>query len=317
LICSLVSDALTHFYSAQSSVFGGELILDLIKSKRFWATVSGIAVVIANQFFPTLSTEAVISIVAVIAAWVMGDSMRATTKTAILLLCLLCIGSTTIAQTITPTKVNVTSGFTNPRIVGNYILHGESSKPVSESAILLTLDMASGQNVFDYYADAIPTLEEGALEALPDGSYLLVGAGRYRLVFYFENPAAVRRLTVELGPPAPPPEPPKPDVVVPPDAFENIGQRTAVWAKGLPKTQQVAALYVACAEEIVGSTKTINACIETMVKARSQLLTTDEQRLYQPLLDQLNADLKKRWPMAALTCANYFNAIAAGLVGAK
>lgn len=231
------------------------------------------------------------------------------------LLCNVCL-----AQSLTPTKVNVTSGYTNPKVVGPYVLHGDFSKPTSRPGVLLTIEPKdAGQKLFDLYAESIPTLEITELQPLPDGTSLLVGEGRFRVTAFFENPSAIKRLTVELGPPSPPdPKPdPKPDVVVPPDPFDNIGQRTAGWAKGLPKTREVALLYVKCAEEIIGSTKTINTCIEEMVKARSDLLKTEEQRLYQPLIDQLNADLKKRWPMAAMTCANYFNAIAAGLAGAK
>ena len=53
---------------------------DILKSKRFWATVSGIAVVVVNQFYPTIPSEQVIAIIGAIAAWVIGDSMRATSK---------------------------------------------------------------------------------------------------------------------------------------------------------------------------------------------------------------------------------------------
>ena len=49
---------------------------EIFKSKRFWATVSGIAVVVATQFFPTIPQDAVLQVVALIAAWVMGDSLR-------------------------------------------------------------------------------------------------------------------------------------------------------------------------------------------------------------------------------------------------
>ena len=54
--------------------------MDILKSKRFWATVSGIAVVIVNQFYPTIPSEQVVAIIGAIAAWVIGDSMRATVK---------------------------------------------------------------------------------------------------------------------------------------------------------------------------------------------------------------------------------------------
>tara|TARA_R110000868_G_scaffold113327_2_gene304255 strand:- start:684 stop:866 length:183 start_codon:yes stop_codon:yes gene_type:complete len=53
---------------------------DILKSKRFWATVSGIAVVVANQFFPSISSDAVVAIIASISVWIVGDSLRATTE---------------------------------------------------------------------------------------------------------------------------------------------------------------------------------------------------------------------------------------------
>lgn len=231
----------------------------------------------------------------------------------VILLCSVCFG-----QAVTPTKVNVTSGYTNPKVVGPYVLHGDFSAPVSRPGVLLTIETASkDQQLFDLYAEAIPSLEIAELQSLPDGTSLLVGEGRFRITAFFQNPSAVKRLSVELSPPKPPvpPEPPKPDV--PPDAFENIGQRSAVWAKGLPRRNEVANLYVTCAEDMVSTTLSINACIDKMVKARTSLLKPEELTAYQPLIDQLNADLKKRWPMPAMTCANYFNAIAAGIGGAK
>lgn len=223
------------------------------------------------------------------------------------------------AQTITPTKVNVTSGYTNPKVVGPYVLHGDFSVPVTKTGVLLTVETSTaGQKLFELFAVQYGTDTPVELQSLEDGSYLLVGEGRYSLTATFENPVANKRFSVELGPPMPPPEPPKPDVPVPTDAFDNIGQRVAGWAKGLPRKAEVAALYSALAKDLKENEKlTINQAIDKMVEARKKLLG-DDLKLYQPaLIDNLNADLKGRWPMMSLVAADYFSAIAAGLVGAK
>jgi len=237
----------------------------------------------------------------------------------------LLMSSSVLSQTITPTKVNVTSGYTNPRVVGPYVLHGDFSLPVSRTGMLLAIELASkDQKLFDVYADAIPSLEAGDLQILPDGSYLLVGSGKYRVVAFFENPSAVKRFDVELGPPKPDPRPdpdPEPDPEpspVPPDKFDNVGQRTAALAKGLPWRAEVAKLYRQCADDLESDpTATINSAVDKIVKARAALLKPAELAAYQPLLDALNTDIRKRYPIHPLVVAEYFQCIATGLEGAK
>ena len=148
----------------------------------------------------------------------------------------------------------------------------------------------------------------------------MVGDGRYRITAFFENPSAVKRMSVELGPPPKPdPKPdPDPDPKPDPDVFDNIGQRVAVWSKGLPRRNEVAVLYVECATNLAENERlTQNQAIDLMVEKRKNLLKPDELKAYQPMIDQLNADLKKRWPMHALVTSAYFKAIAVGLGGVK
>jgi hypothetical protein len=223
------------------------------------------------------------------------------------------------SQTVTPTKVNVTSGYTNPKVVGPYVLHGDFSAPVTKQGVLLTIETSTAsQKLFELFAVQAGTDTPVELQSLADGSYLLVGEGRYSLTATFENPVVNKRFSVELGPPKPPPEPPKPDVVVPPDSFNNIGQRVAGWAKGLPKTLEVAKLYNTLSIDLKENEKlTINQAIDKMVAARKQLLKPEELAAYQPLIDKLNEDLKSRWPLMALVASDYFAAIATGLAGAK
>jgi hypothetical protein len=49
----------------------------LIKSKRFWAAVAGIAASLLRDKLP-ISEDQITEIVMVLAAWIVGDSLRST-----------------------------------------------------------------------------------------------------------------------------------------------------------------------------------------------------------------------------------------------
>lgn len=49
---------------------------ELVKSKRFWAAVAGLAVVVVKQFVPAIPEEAVTNVVMVLAAWIVGETLR-------------------------------------------------------------------------------------------------------------------------------------------------------------------------------------------------------------------------------------------------
>ena len=52
----------------------------MLKSRRFWIGVSGVAVVFADTLFGegTVNPETVQSVVLLAAAWIVGDSLRVT-----------------------------------------------------------------------------------------------------------------------------------------------------------------------------------------------------------------------------------------------
>jgi hypothetical protein len=55
------------------------MLNDLIKSKRFWAAVAGIVVVVAKDRLPiALDEQQITMIVLAIGSWIVGDSLRAT-----------------------------------------------------------------------------------------------------------------------------------------------------------------------------------------------------------------------------------------------
>ena len=49
---------------------------ELLKSKRFWAAVAGLAVVVVKQFMPSIPEEAVTNVVMVLSAWIVGETFR-------------------------------------------------------------------------------------------------------------------------------------------------------------------------------------------------------------------------------------------------
>ena len=60
---------------------GAELdkkLLALVRSRRVWVAISGVAVVVAEQLGLPLSEDAVNQIVMVMAAWIVGDSLTKT-----------------------------------------------------------------------------------------------------------------------------------------------------------------------------------------------------------------------------------------------
>jgi uncharacterized membrane protein YoaK (UPF0700 family) len=67
-----------HF-SPTTLFFGVHAMGDLISSKRFWAAVAGVAVVIAKQFWPDIPEEAVTNFVMVVSAWIVGETFRPVT----------------------------------------------------------------------------------------------------------------------------------------------------------------------------------------------------------------------------------------------
>lgn len=52
---------------------------DLLRSKRFWAAAVSLVAVIAGDKLP-FSEDQLLEIVLVVAAWIVGDSMRATVQ---------------------------------------------------------------------------------------------------------------------------------------------------------------------------------------------------------------------------------------------
>jgi hypothetical protein len=59
--------------------FGVHAMGDLISSKRFWAAVAGVVVLVAKEFWPDIPEEAVTNFVMLVSAWIVGETFRPVT----------------------------------------------------------------------------------------------------------------------------------------------------------------------------------------------------------------------------------------------
>jgi hypothetical protein len=100
---------------------------------------------------------------------------------------------------------------------------------------------------------------------------------------------------------------------VPPDVFDNIGQRVAAATVSAPRKLEVAKVYRNAAIELrENQSVTVNGVFDKSFQERARIVGTNvaEWRAFSELL---SADVKVRWPMSRMTVADYFDAVAVGL----
>jgi hypothetical protein len=255
----------------------------LIQSRRFWLALSGILFVVTDHFGLPVSEDQVQTVIMLVAAWIIGDSLRATTTRAsggtasniCLLLCGLSvlIASTTFAQQIdTPSEI-------------------EAHRLVRSEA---TCEQSGG------YAWIVRRLPDGFRPDLVriDGGKAAIWTGPpgvYEIDLICQVDGALAqahaRVTIRgVGPgptpppgPDPPPEPgpsPIPDDI-PDDVFDNLGQQVfaslqANAGETFPASE-LATLYFDTAKRLAGSQTPI---IPT-VAAASVVLTEGHDDLLQ------------------------------------
>jgi hypothetical protein len=119
--------------------------------------------------------------------------------------------------------------------------------------------------------------------------------------------------------PTPEPEPgpgptPPPNPDVPPDQFDNIGQRVAEWTKGLKSNSQLSQLYLKYEMQLrTNPNTTPNEVAAALLSEVSVLPGYIE---YVAFSKGLNADFSKRWaeaPMSKGVMADYYHCVAVGL----
>lgn len=220
---------------------------------------------------------------------------------------------------VTVTKSQVLSGVKNPKVIQSFVtFDSEDSKPAFQPAafIKVTTDykfvrVRARQNLF----------EATIVIKLSDTEFILLGSGKYAVdvtAFDPERGIDEKNLVIDLGdvvPPDPTPTPgpsPNPNTV-PDDQFNNIGKRTQEWSKSLEKRKELGALYRQASKLLTDSPiSTINDATMLITDSKAKLLGSDSPK-YSTLFENLNADLRSRWPLSRMDYALYLAAIASGL----
>ncbi len=139
-------------------------------------------------------------------------------------------------------------------------------------------------------------------------TYGIVESGKHWIdvtAIDFEQNIYVRKIvTLSIGPqpePEPGPEPgpgpgpePEPEPNVPEDRFNNIGQRVAALAEGLPSNAEVGAVYADCAKQLEEGDPSLEASgIFDVLKEKLSRITEVSQ--YKPVGDIISSDVKANW----------------------
>jgi hypothetical protein len=220
---------------------------------------------------------------------------------------------------LTATKAKTLSGVTDPQQIGEIFLVGSDSSPSVANVIIIKATTTAKFLKLRARSSLFQTVD---LKQIGSSEWLLLQPGKFAIeATTFDPEKGIDEKIIEVvldgspSPPAPEPSPPSPTPPgpLPVDEFDNIGQRVATWSATLPKRPQVAACYVRAATRLrEDPIATVNSVSADLVNCRTSLLGS-ESLLYAKFTDNLNADLKARWPMSKGTLADYFTAIAKGL----
>jgi hypothetical protein len=219
---------------------------------------------------------------------------------------------------VSVSKSQVMTGIKNPRYTNNFILFENTDSPLAVSpAALITLQTDAK---FSRVKARTSLFESVEVAKLSETEYLLVGPGKFAVevtTFDPEKGIDEKILTVELGdspvPPSPPPGPMPEPSVIPDDQFNNLGKRVREWSKDLPKRKELGGIYKDAAKSLTENPiMTINDATTLIVDNRTKLLGTDLNR-YSIVFENLNADLRSRWPLTRGDMVLYMQAVSAGL----
>lgn len=224
-------------------------------------------------------------------------------------------------QTVTPETVTqvVAEDGTNigdpVREVGEPIV--TEGQPAALVALTCDRDLSDAANVLVRLKCAT-----AKATAVKPGLYMFDAPGTHvvEVMVLGQNPLSIDEETISIviGEPVPPvpPEPPTPDV--PEDRFQNIGQRAAEWAAGLPNRPEAAAVFVNHSELLRGDpSHTINSVSHSLVNELSSATWATSYIEFRKLVA---ADLAQRWDrdrLGRLDLADFYFAVALGLGGAK
>lgn len=219
------------------------------------------------------------------------------------------------------TKIAVLTGATNARAINSFILFDtENSKPQFVPAALIDVETKAK---FVKVKARKSLFETTVAIKVSEYQYMILGTGMYAIeVTTFDTELGIdeKTVSVELGfSPSPSPEPePEPTPTptpnpVPDDQFNNIGKKVVDWSKGLPKRKELGAVYREAAKLLTESPlTTINDATLFIADSKNKLLGSDAVK-YNVFFENLNADLRTRWPLSKGDLAVYMLCVAVGL----
>ena len=219
---------------------------------------------------------------------------------------------------VTVTKTQVLSNVTNAKTYYSYIMFNDDGNvPKFEPAAVIYVNTK-----YKFVrVRARQSLFEGSnVLKLSESEYVLLGSGKYSVeITAFDPELGIDEYStvVELGevkPPEPTPNPTPNPSPVPDDQFNNVGQKVQEWSKGLEKRAELGAIYKEASKMLTDSPITsINDATAYVADMKNKLLGQSASK-YSVFFENVNADLKSRWPMSRMDYALYLACVANGLV---
>ena len=219
------------------------------------------------------------------------------------------------------TKIDVLVGAPNARVINSFIVFDtEGSKPLFTPAALIDVKT---QAKFVKVKARKSLFETTVAIKVSEYQYMVLGTGKYAIeVTTFDTELGIdeETVSVDLGQyPSPDPEPdPEPTPIptpnpVPDDQFNNLGKKAQEWSKGLPKRKELGSVYREASKLLTESPiTTINDATVFVADSKNKLLGSDAVK-YNVFFENLNADLRTRWPLSRGDLAAYMLCVAVGL----
>lgn len=213
------------------------------------------------------------------------------------------------------------SGLGAYQTVGDMLLLSEDAAP--KQVLVGHLVLSGDFGAASLMAETFTKREVVPVQKVRESEWLIKGTGRVIVLALLssDNPlrSEIRRFDVTIGTPEPDPvdpvdpvKPVDPVVPVPTDRFDNLGQRVAAAAAGLPLRKEVAANYRKYADQLEGSVEAQEISL-AMVEARDAIIKTDKLQ-WQPVLQIIIEDFTKRRPdMLRNDVVDHWRATANGL----
>lgn len=242
-----------------------------------------------------------------------------------ILMLLMLSGSAFSQLSVAPRIESYIEFKTPPRVVGNRTYYATDSK-VKEGQMGFIVVSGPADSVrvkakrMTIVENRIVT-ERAKVEKIGSREFAIIGDGTYTVEvtgFSKNDVEDYPEFEITLGkiPPKPepiPPEPkPEPTPNIPPDAFDNLGQRVAQWSVDLPKRLEVGAIYAKYAKQLGSDQRmTIPQAFESASQERLSVLGADGPK-YNDIVIKINAEVSKRVPMGKGVVIDFFNALARG-----